>query len=429
MKQKVNLFWFRRDLRLNDNHGLFASLQDKSHPTLCVFIFDNNILKKLPKNDLRVNFIHQNLLYIKKSLNHLGSDLYVAFDSPENAFLNLFEIFDVNRIYSNSDYEPYAIKRDFQIKTLSEKNHIEFKQFKDQVVFEPKEILNSEGKPFKVFSQFYKKYKEKLNEKHLQNFEIKDNDNFLKITNLDFPSLESMGFESASTQFPRSSLNLELLKEYEELRNIPSKDSTSKLGIHLRFGTISIRKTMAAALSYEPWLQELVWREFFMHILYFYPQTIIHDFNPKVYQNIKWENGLQKIEKWKKGETGYPLVDAGMRELNQTGHIHNRVRMLVASFLVKNLMIDWRIGERYFAEKLLDFDLSANVGNWQWCAGCGVDAAPHFRIFNPTLQQEKFDPDFLYIKKWIPNFDPKNYIEPIVDFKTSRDRFLSLFKK
>lgn len=431
MKKSVNIFWMRRDLRLEDNAGLYHALKNQAYPTLCLFIFDTSILEKLPRNDLRVLFIHQQLQKIKLELQSLGSDLLVFHNTVDKAWDHILESYNVCQVFTNHDYEPLAIKRDLKISDKLSKLNIELKTFKDQVIFEPGEILTNDNKPYTVFTPFSKKWQQSLS-----SFYLKPYPNHKYFNNLaqfhetlSFPSLESLGFTSNNFKYPSEELPTHLLKEYHLNRNFPAKDSTSKMGLHLRFGTVSIRHLAQVAIKEnQTWLSELIWREFFMHLLFYFPKTVKEDFKPQVLNKVIWRNNPQEFEKWVNGQTGFPLIDAGMRELNTTGFMHNRVRMLVASFLVKNLLIHWKYGERYFAEKLLDYDLSANIGNWQWCAGCGADAAPYFRIFNPDTQIEKFDPNYEYIKKWVPEYGTDQYCKPMVDLKITRNRFLDFFK-
>ena len=427
---KTTIFWFRRDLRLEDNHGLYQALSQNQN-IQPIFIFDENILKNLDKNDARVSFIHQELEKINHRLKILGSSLLIFHGNPLDIYKELSEKIDINNVYSNKDYEPYGILRDQKISTFLKSKKINFYQYKDHVIFEEDEIVKDDGTPYKVYTPFSKKwlstlYKENINsfpcETHLQNL-IKNKKNH-------FLSLQDIGFIKTNIKIPDFNISNNLIDNYEATRNFPNLNGTSKLGHHLRFGTISIRKTVKEAQKSAniTFLKELIWREFFMSILWHFPETITKAFKPK-YDRIQWRNNKDEFEKWCLGETGFPLVDAGMRELNTTGFMHNRVRMLVGSFLCKHLLIDWRWGEAYFAEKLLDFELSSNIGNWQWVAGCGVDAAPYFRIFNPTTQIQKFDKQLSYIKKWVPEFQELTYPTPIVDHKFARKRCLETYKK
>ena len=430
MTEKVNIFWFRRDLRLNDNCGLFHALSSDKK-VLPIFIFDDTILSKLPENDARVNFIHQELENINKLLKLAGSSLAVFKGTPIDVYKNILEKFSIEAVYTNHDYEPYAIKRDSQIKDFLSTKEIQFKSYKDQVIFERNEIVKKDGTPYKVYTPYSKKWLEAFKYKGLQFYPAEDlKANFIANNNLPFLSLNSIGFKASHIKVASYKVSSTTINQYEETRNFPAKNSTSKLGTHLRFGTVSIREMVekASKSSNITFLKELIWREFFMQILWHYPHTTKDSFKPK-YDRIIWRNNEDEFKDWCAGKTGYPLVDAGMRELNKTGFMHNRVRMLVGSFLCKHLLIDWRWGEAYFAEKLHDYEQASNIGNWQWVAGSGVDAAPYFRIFNPTTQITKFDKDLKYIQKWVPDFNELSYPKPIVEHKFARERCLKTYKE
>jgi deoxyribodipyrimidine photo-lyase len=423
------IFWFRRDLRLKDNIGLHHALKNNNEVTP-IFIFDENIIKELPKNDKRINYIYSEIETIKNSLNKIDSDLLVFKGIPENIFKELISENHIEKVYTNHDYEPYGIDRDEKIKKLLDKNGIEFNTFKDQVIFEKDEILKSNGKPYLVFTPYSKIWKSELNEVTLKNHSINNfKSNFKKYDNKSqLISLELLGFEKVKLKTSNKELNLDVISNYENTRDFPAIEGTSNMSVHLRFGTVSIRELVSKALeTNEKYLNELIWREFFMSILYHFPNTVSENFHQK-YNKMEWRNNENEFIAWCEGKTGYPLVDAGMRELNETGLMHNRVRMVVANFLTKLLLIDWRWGEEYFAKKLLDYELSSNVGNWQWAAGTGVDAAPYFRIFRPDTQVERFDKNLEYIKKWIPDYK-KDYLEPIVDYKQARQRALESYKR
>ena len=430
MKKKVSIFWFRRDLRLHDNHGLFEALQSKD-PVLPIFIFDPAILESLPKNDARVEFIHKHLTKINTDLQTHGSGVAVHHGSPEAVFDKITSEFNVNAVYYNRDYEPYALERDAAISKLLESKSIPFISYKDQVIFEKNQITKDDGLPYKVYTPFSKKWLAAFNSEDCRAF---DSENLLdhthKSKSLNWVDLNAMGFEPNPVKIAPYKVEKEIIENYEATRNFPAVDGTSKLGPHLRFGTVSVREIVAKAIRHEniTFLKELIWREFFMQILWHFPHTVTRSFKPQ-YDAIKWRNDPEEFKKWCDGTTGYPLVDAGMRELNQTGFMHNRVRMLVGSFLCKHLLIDWRLGEAYFAEKLHDFELSSNVSNWQWVAGCGVDAAPYFRIFNPTTQVTNFDKAHTYIKKWVPEYQELTYPTPMVDHKFARERCLTTYKE
>jgi deoxyribodipyrimidine photo-lyase len=430
MKAIINIFWFRRDLRLEDNCGLFHAL-NSGKKVLPIFIFDQDILSKLPKDDSRVSFIHQELENINNQLKKIGSSLAVYFGKPKDIYNSISETYTIETVFTNHDYEPYATNRDLEIKEFLTSKETYFKTFKDQVIFERNEIVKKDGTPYRVYTPFSKKWIDAFHFKGIQFFPSEEKlDNFIKEKTHPFLSLVDIGFTKSHIDVASYKVSANLIDSYEETRNFPAQNSTSKLGTHLRFGTVSTRKMVEKASKSNniTFLKELIWREFFMQILWHFPHTTKDSFKPK-YDRILWRNNEQEFEAWCKGETGYPLVDAGMRELNQTGFMHNRVRMLVGSFLCKHLLIDWRWGEAYFAEKLHDYEQSSNIGNWQWVAGCGVDAAPYFRIFNPTTQILKFDKNLEYIKKWVPNFQELTYAAPIVEHKFARERCLKTYKE
>ena len=425
----IVVFWFRRDLRLFDNRGLYEALKS-GYTVLPIFIFDPAILLKLENNkDARVEFIYNTLKSIKLELNALGSDLHVFHTTPINAFDQLIKKYTIKAIYSNGDYEPNAIHRDALISSFANENNSSFYQFKDQVIFEKDDILNDTSKPYRVFTPYKNKWLHTLATHPIQDFPSENFvANFIKITPSPLLSLEQLGFKKTNRSIPTIQVARKTIQAYDKTRDYPYIDhGTSLLGIHFRFGTISVREKVVKALPLNSvWLSELIWREFFMQLLYHFPSVVTEPFQTK-FNILQWRTSEDDFEKWCLGQTGYPLVDAGMRELNQTGYMHNRVRMVVASFLTKHLFIDWRWGEAYFAQQLLDYDLAANNGNWQWAAGTGADAQPYYRIFNPILQQQKFDPDFIYIKKWVPEFGTSSYIEPIIDHKEAITRAKHLF--
>ena len=433
MSKKISIFWFRRDLRLDDNVGFLAALKG-DHPVLPIFIFDTAILDKLPKDDARVTFIHEQLQAMREELqaNH-DSSMALYHGEPQVVFTALLEEYDVQAVYTNRDYEPYAKERDGRISEFLKDNGVEFLTFKDQVIFEKEDIVKDDGDPYVVYTPYKNKWKAafKTDTHLIIHYTSQHLDNTIQHSRLPNLSLSDMGFETASIKVPDYMVTPTLINEYEKTRNFPAKENgTSRLGPHLRFGTASVRKMMKKAISEknEVFWSELIWREFFMQILWHFPHTKDKAFRPK-YDRIDWRNNEAEFEKWKIGQTGYALVDAGMRELNTTGYMHNRVRMLAASFLCKHLLIDWRWGETYFAEKLLDYDMSANVGNWQWAAGSGVDAAPYFRIFNPMTQIEKFDKQKEYINKWVPELQELTYPDKMVDHKMARERCLKTYKE
>lgn len=425
----ISIFWFQRDLRMSDNAGLYHALKS-GHPVLPIFIFDKNILDDLKdKKDARVLFIHQEIEKIKKELEKIGSSLKVFYGTPKQVFEDLAKNHQITGVFANRDYEPYAKSRDKEIYEFLKSKDIEFKGFKDQVIFEKNEILKDDGKPYTVFTPYSKRWKATVNEFYLKEYPIKKyQKNFVKCDAFSLPKLKEMGFEDFSfSLFPSRNFDLKIIQNYDKTRDFPAILGTTHLSLHLRFGTISIRALASFATQNEKFLNELIWRDFYQMILYHFPHSSNSSFKPE-YDKIKWRNDKEEFKKWCNGMTGCPIVDAGMRELNETGYMHNRVRMIVASFLTKNLLIDWRWGEKYFAQKLLDYDMASNVGGWQWAAGSGCDAAPYFRIFNPDLQTEKFDPEKKYIKKWVPEFETDKYPELMIDYKLSRTRCLEVFK-
>ena len=424
MENKVSFFWFRRDLRLEDNKGLFEALNSGSK-VIPVFIFDEEILDRLPKDDARVSFIYETLTKINKQLKLHKSSLLVEVGNPIDVLKKLINKYNVKAVYTNKDYEPYAIKRDQQVEDFLASKNIQFKTFKDQVIFEKAEIVKNDGLPYTVFTPYKNKWLQHFSkEKDTQEFKIKFDDFHLFTS--EFPSLSSIEFKESNIKV--KPFNLSNLENYDEIRDFPSQEKTSYLSPYFRFGLVSVRKMVQFALKTNAtFLSELIWREFFMQILYHFPKVVTNNFRQK-YDVIPWRNNKEEFTKWCKGKTGYPMVDAGMRELNKTGYMHNRVRMITAGFLCKHLLIDWRWGEAYFAEKLLDFDLSANNGNWQWAAGTGCDAAPYFRVFNPESQLKKFDKDLIYVRKWIEDFDELTYPKPMVEHKFARERAIATYK-
>jgi deoxyribodipyrimidine photo-lyase len=428
--EKVTLFWFRRDLRLNDNAGLYRALK-KGCPVLPIFIFDQTILNKLEdKADKRVEFIHNAIQQLNEELKEFKSSIHVFYSTPENVFKDLVNAYDIECVYANHDYEPYANERDANIKAFLETNNITFKTYKDQCIFEKTEVTKDDGKPYTIFTPYSRKWKAKLTDYDVKPYPNKKYfSNFLKTKSFIIPSLKEMGFEKTDLETPSKTISKSIVTNYTEQRNFPAMNGTSHLSVHLRFGTVSVRALVKQALALnETWLNELIWRDFYMMILSNFPHASKNSFKPQ-YDKIIWRNNEAEFDLWCQGKTGFPIVDAGMRELNETGFMHNRVRMIVASFLVKDLLIDWRWGEAYFAQKLIDFDLSANNGGWQWAAGSGCDAAPYFRIFNPSEQIKKFDAKYEYIKKWVPEFGTPEYPLPMVDHAKARLRTLAAYKE
>lgn len=430
-KIQISVFWFRRDLRLADNTGLIRTLQS-DWPVLPIFIFDSDILLRIEdKADKRVNLIHQMLNGLKSELEEMGSSLLVLHGKPENVFDKLFVDYDVKAIFTNRDYEPYAIQRDNTIKNLAESKQVSFQTYKDQVVFEWNEVLKSNKTPYTVFTPYSKIWKNKYHQIENSQFQKQANfSNLLKASPFLMPELADIGFEKTNVFFTKPTVDITTIQEYEKTRNIPAlEQGTSMMSVHLRFGTVSVRELASIAQQHnEQWLNELIWREFFMSILMHFPKVESQSFKKK-YDNITWRNNEEEFGAWCEGRTGFPIVDAGMRQLNETGLMHNRVRMIVASFLCKDLLIDWKWGEAYFAQKLLDYDLSANNGNWQWAAGCGCDAAPYFRIFNPNNQTKQYDPELLYVKRWVKDLNDFTYPQPIVEHAMARERTLRTYKQ
>ncbi|ALU74082.1 deoxyribodipyrimidine photolyase [Tenacibaculum dicentrarchi] len=425
MTNKVAIFWFRRDLRLEDNVALFNAL-NSSNKVLPIFIFDEEILDNLPENDARVSFIYQTLQQLDTDLKAVGSSLLIKKGNPLEVWKTIISEFDISAVYTNKDYEPYGLQRDAEISDFLKSKSIDFLSYKDQVIFEKAEVTKNDGLPYTVYTPYKNKWLQKFNaEEDLKNHAINFN-NFHQFKSKT-PSLKSIGFNESSIKV--KSYNLSNLASYDEIRDFPFIDKTSYLSPYFRFGLVSVRKMVQFALKTNAtFLNELIWREFFMQVLFHFPKVVTNNFKQK-YDAIPWRNNQAEFEKWCKGETGYPMVDAGMRQLNKTGYMHNRVRMITAGFLCKHLLIDWRWGEAYFAQKLLDYELSANNGNWQWAAGTGCDAAPYFRVFNPEAQLKKFDKDLQYIRKWIENFDELNYPQPMVEHKFARERAIATYKE
>ncbi len=448
MHQPISIFWFRRDLRLEDNAGLYHALRGPN-PVLPIFIFDREILDELSnKKDARVEFIHQAVSDLKKRLEEMGSTLVVRYGKPLEIWPQLLREFNIAAVFTNHDFEPYALDRDNAVRQLLTAKGISFQTFKDQVIFERDEVLKGDGTPYTVFTPYSRRWLEKLQTKwrtilgddgepqrvsyFLSSYPTeKYFSNFLKIKDLKegMVTLAAMGFEPADLDFPPASVARSLIRNYDKTRDIPSLLGTSRLGIHFRFGTISIREKARNAQGLNTiYLNELIWRDFYSQILGNFPHVVGNPFR-RQYDRVEWRDAPEDFEKWKNGRTGYPIVDAGMRELNATGFMHNRVRMIVASFFSKHLLLDWRLGEAYFAEKLLDFDLASNSGGWQWAVGCGTDAAPYFRIFNPSEQTKKFDPEHKYIRKWVPEFGTPQYPKPMVEHTFARERCLATYKR
>lgn len=428
-KTPVAIFWFRRDLRLWDNAALWSALKSGS-AVLPIFIFDRDILDHLTnKRDARVLFIHQEVSRLKNELEKFGSSLKIFYGKPQEVFAEILNDHNVTAVFANRDYEPYGQNRDKEIYKFLKTQGLDFKGSKDHVIFEKDEILKDDKKPYTVFTPYANKWKKAINDFYLKSYPSENyQKNFLRCSPFSLPKLAEIGFEDFDFAFfPKRKISLEIISQYASNRDFPAIKGTSRLSLHLRFGTVSIRQLCRIAmLESEKWLDELIWRDFYQMIIFHFPHSATSSFKPQ-YNAILWSNDLQDFQKWCEGKTGYPIVDAGMRELNATGFMHNRVRMIVASFLSKHLLIDWRWGEKYFAEKLLDYELASNVGGWQWVVGSGCDGAPYFRIFNPASQAERFDPEEKYIKKWVPELKSAKYPQPIIDHKIARLRCLEVF--
>ncbi len=425
----ITVFWFRRDLRLKDNHGLYKALQS-SQAVLPLFIFDHSILDELDdKRDARVQFIYEQLVKINTQLKSLGKALIVKQGNVLEVWQQLLEEFPISQVFTNRDYEPYAQQRDRSVYALLKQHNIDFKGFKDQVIFEKEEVVKQDGSPYTVFTPYSKRWHQLLTAEHVQHYPSEDYLHHFLSNEYVLPQLEELGFKPSSIRVRHYDLSPELLLNYEEQRNRPDLNGTSYISPHLRFGTISIREVYRRSKDYSSsFINELIWRDFYSQVLYHFPDVVTHNFK-RQYDAIIWRNNEEEFQKWCMGKTGFPIVDAGMRQLNQTGWMHNRVRMITASFLVKDLLIDWRWGEAYFAEKLLDYDLASNNGGWQWAAGTGTDAAPYFRIFNPDSQLKKFDPQHHYVKKWIREWNSAHYPEEMVDHSAARLRALEVYKQ
>jgi deoxyribodipyrimidine photo-lyase len=423
---KINIFWFRRDLRLDDNTALGKALEE-GLPVLPIFIFDDEITSEFSPDDGRISFIYERISLINNVLLRSGSSLQVYKGSTETVLKKIIVSFDTNAVYANKDYEPYSIERDSKIESLLKKDQIGFFRFKDQVIFEAGEVLKPDGKPYTVFTPFSRRWLAEFRQiAPVARNEIRHfSENFCKISSR-FPTLEEIGFRKSSLKV--RPYDLSVIKEYNIYRDYPADDRTSYLSPHLRFGTVSIRSIVEMAINEnQVFLSELIWREFFMQILFHFPNVVTGNFKPQ-YNGIEWRNNEDEFDRWCSGETGYPIVDAGMRQLNETGYMHNRVRMIVAGFLCKHLFTDWRWGEAYFADRLLDYELSSNNGNWQWAAGTGCDAAPYFRVFNPETQQMKFDKNNEYVKRWLPDFEKPGFPSKIVEHNFARERAITGYK-
>ncbi|MDG1675555.1 MAG: deoxyribodipyrimidine photo-lyase, partial [Flavobacteriales bacterium] len=420
---------FRRDLRWHDNRSLHAALTS-GLPVVPLFVFDANILNSLDdRDDARVTFLHQTVSLMAQEAQSRGSGLLVAQGTPSEIMKCLLETGHLRAVYANEDYEPYADERDGEVSLLLGGNDVAFHTFTDHVVQAPGEVVKPDGNPYTVFTPFSKRWHANLKEEHLRAAPSEGHlDQLLQWSAPNLPTFKDLGFEPSDIAFPDAQVDLQVVRNYAETRDIPSVRGTSRISVHLRFGTLSIREAAKLGFKHsDKWLTELIWRDFYQAIMRAFPHSMIQAFKPQ-YDRVPWRHDDAHFEAWKNGKTGYPLVDAGMRELLATGFMHNRVRMVVASFLCKHLLLDWRLGERHFAKHLLDFELASNVGGWQWAAGSGCDAAPYFRVFNPTSQLEKFDPDCAYVKTWVPEWGTSHYPAPIVEHKMARQRAIDTYK-
>jgi len=429
-KEKLTLFWFRRDLRLEDNHGLYRALKEEEN-VQPIFIFDTTILDKLEdKDDRRVSFIHAQITRLEEELRKFDAHLWVYYGKPIEIFQEIIKTKNIGALYANRDYEPYARERDKAVYELVQENGIPFRAFKDHVILEKEELMKDNGEPYVVYSPYMRRWKEVVTDHDLASYPTLEHaKNFYTDSTAQMLTLKEMGFDQHVKDWNDPAVDLDVVKNYHNTRDTPAKEGTTRISQHLRFGTISIREMARIGKEHNPkWYNELIWREFYQSILWHFPRVVNESFRPE-YDCIEWRNNEEEFQAWCEGRTGYPIVDAGMRELNETGFMHNRVRMVVASFLTKHLLIDWRWGEAYFARKLIDFELASNNGGWQWAAGSGVDAAPYFRVFNPSLQTDKFDKNRAYIRKWVPEFESSSYRKPIVEHKSARERALATYKK
>lgn len=409
---QISLFIFRRDLRLADNTSLLAALEQSSQVIPC-FIFDPNQVtnKNAYKSDFCLQFMRESLLDLQAQLAARGAKLFLFYGEPLSVIKKIHQQTSFEAIFVNSDYTPFSKQRDSILRDFSKSHNIEFKQFDDLLLNPPKRILKKDGTPYTVFTPYYNNslhYKvrpPKRNnytnyyKKNIVNSISIDEANFLPFAN------NNVAVQGGREACKKQLQQIRTLRNYEIDRNFPSKDSTTKMSAYLKFTTCSIREIYHYINKHvhnaDALIRELYWRDFFTTIAHHYPSVFERCFYKK-FDRVRWQYDEAKFNRWKNGETGFPIVDAGMRELNQTGYMHNRCRLITASFLVKDLHIDWRLGEKYFAQHLVDYDPAVNNGNWQWVAGTGCDAQPYFRIFNPWLQQKKFDPECLYIKHWLP---------------------------
>jgi deoxyribodipyrimidine photo-lyase len=426
---KVAIHWLRRDLRLHDNTALYHALQS-GYPVLLLYIWDSDILTTIQDQDNpRVTFIHTQLQQLQTRLREHGSSLLIRHGAAEQVWKELVQEYAPAAVYWNHDYEPAAQQRDQQVRQLLSEHSVPVHTSKDQVIFEKDEVLKNDGTPYTIFTPYSRVWRQRYDQHPPQRFASQDHlDRLQRSDPGQDISLQALGFTRSLIEFPDKTLPEDIIRHYHKTRDYPAQQGTSRLSVHLRFGTVSIRELVEAAhYLNDTWLNELIWREFYMMILWHYPHVVTQSFK-RQYDQIEWENDEAGFERWCEGMTGFPIVDAGMRELLNTGYMHNRVRMITASFLTKDLLIDWRWGERHFGRQLCDYELSSNNGGWQWAAGTGCDAAPYFRIFNPLTQAEKYDPDGAYCRRWIPELGTDDYPQPMVDHKAARKRALARYK-
>lgn len=445
MREKVTIFWFRRDLRLHDNAGLYHALTS-GYPVVPLFIFDRHILDVLEdEDDARVMFLQHTVQHLQAELAEDGHPMEVHYGTPERVWRQLIDKYDIAEAHANRDYEAYAKTRDADIEDLLRGEGAALLLHKDHVIFEAEEVQKQAGGAYTVFTPYSKTWLAKLDSRVDEDADGGPVSFYLKAYPCgkysgafaktgDFgpgtpcPSLADMGFGESPVPIPGTTPEEALIAHYDQTRDIPGVEGTSRLGMHFRHGTVSIRQWARRARALNAtFLNELIWRDFYSQVLQVHPRVITESFRPE-YDAIAWRNDESDYERWCRGETGFPMVDAGMRQLNAIGYMHNRVRMVTASFLTKHLLIDWRWGERYFARKLLDYELASNNGGWQWAAGSGTDAAPYFRVFNPTAQQKKFDPKLVYVKQYVPEYGTAAYPAPMVDHAAARQRALDTYR-
>ena len=426
---EVTIFWFRRDLRLEDNCALYHAHLE-TWPVQPVFIFDTDILDNLDnKRQARVEFIHAGIVRLQHELRQCGASMDVRIGTPLQVWETLCTDYVIRAVWTNRDHEPYARKRDRAVWRLLQGKGIPFRAKKDHTLFERDEIVKKDGRPYLVYTPYSKAWKGKLTNEDLLPYPSSAQTNWMQAAEKPVPEISQLGFKPSGISFPSRKPDEDIIRNYHKTRDFPAIRGTTRMGVHLRFGAVSIRRLASMAMANnEKYLDELIWRDFYQAILWHFPKVATHNFDARC-DGIEWRNNREEFDRWRTGTTGFPLVDAGMRELNSTGFMHNRLRMITASFLSKHLLVDWRWGEAWFAEKLLDYELASNNGGWQWAAGTGVDAAPYFRIFNPYAQADKFDRDRKYICRWVPEYDTPDYPPPMVEHKSARARALMTYRR